>query len=264
MLNKLNKFISLISKIKNNNLQTLKIQNLKDFSYLKITMVYIFIGVFVIAIFANILKITADTKPIQNITIDKLLDKKYIPTYNSINKLIEKYDYKVFLSFFSLEELRPYSIIQFDKFAEKYETKWVNPNVFITELNESERDSLKLIITKYIYDNNDKLNYNNVNRYNLLQKVHNWNTAYDNISNIMFNYEISLTNILDQLYGISTTKVVLEKYARLGEFKSDVLSENDKNEAFHVALNRIASLSQKEQLRVFSELYQNLHLISSN
>jgi hypothetical protein len=256
MLNKLNK---LISKIK-----IRKTYNLQEFSYLKITMIYIFISVFFIIIFSNITKIIADTKPIQTVIIDKSLNKKYIPTYNSINKLIEKYDYKVFVSFFSLEELRPYSIIQFDKFSENYNTKWADPNIFITELTQSDRDSLKLIITKYIYDNNDNFNYNYVNNYNLLQKVQNWNIAYDNISNIMFNYEISLTNILDQIYGISTTKVVLEKYARLGEFKSDVLSENDKNEAFHAALNRIASLSQKEQLRVFSELYQNLHLISTN
>ena len=160
--------------------------------------------------------------------------------------------------------MRPYSIIQFEKFSDNYESKWVNPNLFLTELTQNEKDSLKLLITKFIYDNNDKLNFNNVNRYNLLQKVNNWNTAYDNISNIMFNYEISLNSILDQLYGISSTKVVMEKYARLGEFKADILSEKDKNEVFHVALNRIASMSQKEQLRVFSELYQNLHLISSN
>ena len=53
-----------------------EISFVKDFSFIQITMAYIFLGVFIIFIFANISKITADPNNYSN--NDKIIKTKNI------------------------------------------------------------------------------------------------------------------------------------------------------------------------------------------
>lgn len=226
-------------------------------------LLYTIGSAFVLFIILNINRINAIENKSEQKSEPKL-EQKYLNNFEIINKLNSKYPNSLIISFYSIKELRPFSILKFEKFYSKYEKKWEEPEKFVLNLSKEEKDSLQISMIKYIEDNKLILNKNNINRFEILNKIKYWNIAYNSLEKFMFNYDLDLADFLDLLHKNSYLTKELDEFARLGEFDSKMLSESDHNEAYHTVLNKISNSNPKEQLKLYSELYDDYYQINAN
>lgn len=232
---------------------------------------YTISSAFVLFIILNINNINAIEKKIEKnneITNDYLkdnkLDSKYQKSWEMISVVNKKYPNSIFIAFYSIEELRPFSILKFEKYYSKYEKKWEKPEVLALNLTTEEKDSLMLSIIKYVEDNKLILNNNNINRFEILNKIKHWNIAFTTLEQFMFNYDLNLADFLNLLHKNTYLTKELDEFARLGEFDSKMMSEIDHNEAYHTVLNKISNSNFKEQLKIYSEIYEDYYSVNSN
>lgn len=70
-----------------------------------------------------------------------------------INKLESQYGEETLkLSFYSINELRPYSILQYENTVNKYSNTWVTPIEYLSLLEPEDRESINTRIFSYIND----------------------------------------------------------------------------------------------------------------
>src|SRR3989339_1145939 len=86
----------------------------------------------------------------------KTADEKDSAEKKQLNELYKKYDKSLFKAIFSLEELRPYAIIQIDKLSDTYKNEWTSPEVMFEMLNKKERDYILNQIAVYLHECKDQ------------------------------------------------------------------------------------------------------------
>lgn len=224
---------------------------------------YTICSAFVLFIILNINHINAVENKIEN-TKENKLEAKYQNSLGIISSLNKKYQKSLFISFYSIKELRPFSILKFEKYYSKYEKKWEEPEKLALNLTNEEKDSLTISMIKYIEDNKVILNTNYINRFEILKKIKHWNIAYNTLEQFMYNYDLDLQEFLNLLHKNSYLTKELDEFARLGEFDSKMMSEIDQNEAYHTVLNKISNSNSNEQLKLYSEIYEDYYLIYTN
>ncbi|ROL61052.1 hypothetical protein D9V86_07710, partial [Bacteroidetes/Chlorobi group bacterium ChocPot_Mid] len=86
-----------------------------------------------------------------------------------INAIVKAYGDKAFKAFYSLEELRPFSIVQIDQICDMYSNNWLSPQIIVSKLSNSDKQTLAKNVAEYIesFNDQDKEKY-------IISRIVNW------------------------------------------------------------------------------------------
>jgi hypothetical protein len=163
------------------------------------------------------------------------------------------YDQALYKSFYSLEELRPYSIIQLDKIADLYQNEWITPDNIVQKLDDNDKKFMIDRIAELI-DSQESPEY----RKTLLELIKHWCMDYSLLSFLCEKFEVQENDIFKALYQISTVKEVMQQYVEKKSPIEDNFSVEGRSKAYYSAINYISTLDFNSELTYFSELYKNL------
>jgi len=172
---------------------------------------------------------------------------------SSLSQMKEKYDSAFYICLYAIEELRPFSIIQFDKTTEMYKDNWVAPQNYLSVLSNEERVQLEQKILHYI---KEKPQYD---QKRILEKIDKYCNMQQHFDYLEYTYQIDDELLLEASLNIESTRNIFDKYNRLGnKLEIKQLKENEKDEAMVNTVNHILNLNKKYQLIYFSQLYAHI------
>lgn len=169
-----------------------------------------------------------------------------------LTRIIEKNGESVYHAFFSLKELRPFSIIQFDRTADMYDNVFVTPKKFVSVLTPAELAELKSKIANYIMD------FDVNKRAVILYKLGNWTSVDNQFTFIRTTHSISEIRLLESMAKVAETRNIFDSISKQGEFIIAKINQAERSEAYNNALNNVVSLTNNEQLNYYSKLYKEL------
>lgn len=175
-----------------------------------------------------------------------------------MSSLLAKHNDDFYLSLFSISELRPFSILQFQKNTDLYNGKWINPSVYLANLDAKERELLKTKISEYLHSKGDDFSKK------IIDKIDLWCSNHSNFDLIISHYGVSKENLVKILKRLDGFEHLSEVQSKTGPDSETINSHLQNDELFFLAENSIASKSKKEQFIIFSEIYKELSLIASN
>jgi hypothetical protein len=163
------------------------------------------------------------------------------------------YDQALYKSFYSIEELRPYSIIQLDKIADLYQNDWITPDNIVPKLDESDKIFMIDKISELI-ESRVSTQY----RKNILEMIKHWCMNYSQLSFISDKLGIHDHDVFNALFNIDATREIMRQYVEKKSPVEDNFSVEGKSKAYYSAINYISTLDFNEELSYFSEVYKYL------
>jgi hypothetical protein len=193
------------------------------------------------------------------ISTDKAKSSASSEVKRSLLEYENTYDQALYKSFYSIEELRPYSIIQLDKIADLYQNEWITPDNIVQRLDDSDKKFMIDKITELIesQETTDRGK-------NMLEKIKHWCMDYSLLSFINDKLGIEDKDIFNALYRIDATKEVMGQFVEKKSPVEDNFSDEGKCKAYYSAINYISTLDFNAELSYFSEVYKNLAQTSKN
>lgn len=175
-------------------------------------------------------------------------------THNFINKLEMQYGKEtIHLSFFSIDELRPYSILQNESTVSKYSNNWVTPMEYLALLSDTEKQELDSNIYNYIQD------FDSVRKVKIYSKISNYLYTYTIFENLFISNDDNFKlKIFKTLRNMDVTRIAFEHISALGEFTVSDLNSNILNQAKVKAYNKIADLDDQSRQLYYSEFFKNI------
>lgn len=172
-----------------------------------------------------------------------------------INLLKEKYDSRLFKAFYSIEELRPFSIVQVDNILELYNKNegWLSPDFLISKLNKKDSDLLLSRVIEYIDSFSPESR-----KTQILNKLDNWCKADGQFEFINKVMEITDTTLKDIILNINEKKGYDTQYFNIKSLPVNELSEEQKKFAYYQTINLLASMKMTQQFQYYSEVYSSL------
>lgn len=181
---------------------------------------------------------------------DKIGNYEIIRT---LNELEDEFGMKFYQSLFSVEEIRPYSILQSQKTIDLYSDEWLSSSEYIEVLAQDDLDNLKEKIIAYLNS------LSSSSTIQILKKVENW-CIIDMQFTVFNKYGLNQDMIIGALFQSEFTNEVFDDYINSGPFSINTITENQKHEIINDAKNLIASQPTKDQLYFHSSLYKNFAL----
>jgi len=166
--------------------------------------------------------------------------------------LEDNYSDLVYKAFFSIDELRPYSIIQIDKISKIYDNKWISPDKINQMLDDNDRKIMVEQIAAYIDNFNDA-----VRESALLNRIKYWC-----IASLQFDLLLKQMGIthetLARAFIASTAEYVNPNTGELSKMESNNLTPESIEKNYFETLNHISSLALVDQFRFYSNFYNKL------
>ncbi|TAL66817.1 MAG: hypothetical protein EPN82_16990 [Bacteroidetes bacterium] len=188
---------------------------------------------------------------------EKSTEDKDNPVKKELNELYKKYDKSLFKAIFSLEELRPFAIIQVDKLSDTYKNEWTSPDAMYDMLNKKDREHLLNQIAIYLHDSKDQ------NRsLRIIDKLKYWCIADAQFSIITDKFGFYNEDVFRALMEIASTKQFFIREIDGQPLDIKTLTKPQTEKIYSDAMNYISSLSMKDQLKCYSEVYLQLSNIS--
>lgn len=176
-----------------------------------------------------------------------------------LHKIVDKYGESAYRSFYSLEELRPFSIIQLDKTLELYTKDWISPGKYVSILDNSDKKLLRDKITGFLKEKDIE------QRTEILNKIKYWCTAEKQFAVIRESMCIYDDAILKAVDNIELTSNLFDDGSFLkNEGDMSGLTSIDKDKIFSKTYNRLAGLEFRSQLYYYSRLFDELNNLASN
>lgn len=184
-------------------------------------------------------------------------EKTEVKSKSEIHKQVEileaKYGNKLYKAFFSIEELRPFSIVQIDKILESYDNTWISPSVIVLKLDVKEKALLVRRVTEYIESNEDE-----GKRKQIILKLLNWCKADSQFE--FMNDELGI--IKDDIMKVIESSYVDKQAISSNTIQNIALAnETDKEKkdfAYYQTLNLISTFTTKEQMKYYGNIYIQL------
>jgi hypothetical protein len=191
---------------------------------------------------------------------DNVLDSKKTDIRMQICSIIDVYHDKVYEAMFSIKELRSYAIMQNDQLIESYNNKWNSPKHYLSLLNSKDKQNLLKTVVGLIAESNDKQF-----KKEIIRRLRNWCVAEMQFSFLIDRMGFDLSTIILSVHNIPGSHHIVERFyekiAKAGD--GTKLSPAQEQEAYFDALNLVASISFDQQMRYFSEMYNQLASLSS-
>ncbi len=174
-----------------------------------------------------------------------------------INKLEIEYGQEVLhLSFFSIDELRPYSILQNESTVSIYTNSWVLPKVYLKSLSLDERKSLNSRIFSYVED------FDTTRQEHIFSKINNYLYTYTVFEKLLVDSDDNKKlKIFQTLRQMDITRSAFDHISTMGEFNPEDLKSNELNQAKVKAYNKIADLDEQSRLLYYSEFFKSVSKI---
>ncbi len=180
------------------------------------------------------------------------------PDGNNIDSMITRFGQSAYKSFYSIEELRPISIIHLDKTSEMYANKWISPDEIIPLLNNEEKKSLKSRIGDIIETMEPE------RRKNMTLQINNWCMADIQFSVLLNTMGFAPSELLKAVYENDRTRYIFHEFGKQGNTEINLMEPNDKDKALNKAKNAISYMTKKEQMDYYSDIFSKLALIVKN
>lgn len=171
-----------------------------------------------------------------------------------INRLESQYGEETLkLSFYSINELRPYSILQYENTVNKYSNNWVTPVEYLSLLEPEDRESINTRIFSYIND------FDMVKQSKMYNKIASYLYTFNVIEKLLVGSDNKFKlKIFKTLRQLDATKVSFEQFSSKGEFEESDLNSNALNQAKVKAYNNISDLDEQSRLLYYSEFFKNI------
>jgi hypothetical protein len=169
-----------------------------------------------------------------------------------INAIVKAYGDKAFKAFYSLEELRPFSIVQIDQICDMYSNNWLSPQIIVSKLSNSDKQTLAKNVAEYIesFNDQDKEKY-------IISRIVNWCKADMQFTFINNNLGIYQENIVQALNNVNKTNQFFLVY----DVKADGSSQ-DKTQidefTYYQTLNLISTMKASDQLKFYGDIFYQL------
>ncbi len=184
-------------------------------------------------------------------------DDKESNTKKELNGLYEQYDDGLLKAFLSLNELRPFSIIQFDKFSDKYDNEWTSPTKMAERLNRKDRELLISRVAGYVDRLKDKQKASDI-----LNKLKYWCIADEQFYLLKDKIGLSDDIVFKALSQVAGTSHIFtqEKDNKLKDVSN--MNSNQIEHLYIETINYISGLSLNEQLKCYGEVYNQLSVLT--
>jgi hypothetical protein len=159
----------------------------------------------------------------------------------------------VYKAFYSLEELRPFSIIQIDKISEIYQNDWISPADIVGKLTAEDKLFLMDRIVDMIENTPSEFS-----REKLMQKINDWCNSYYQIKYLNNRMEFSMEELVSACSGIDEIKDFVESLKEKRSFDKNWLNKINKDKAFFAVVNYVSNMNKKSQCQFYSKLYGQL------
>ncbi len=171
---------------------------------------------------------------------------------SKLSVIVAENESDIFVAFYSVSELRPFSIIQFDKTLETYSQEWVAPESYANLLNDNDKHELQLRITEYL----ESMPAERQN--DIIDKIDYWCVNQRQFRLLIDHFEIEESDIINALNNLKLTSHVVGDIMVQSTRDISSMSEMQRNEAINLALNIISSKRLHEQLKYYSKLFDKL------
>lgn len=171
-----------------------------------------------------------------------------------ISKLELEYGKEVLqLSYFSIDELRPYSILQNEATVSIYSNKWVTPKEFLNSLSADEKNNLNERIYNYVED------FDTTHLSQLYSKISNYLYTYTVFEKLLIDSDIAKKlKIFRTLRQMDITRTAFDHISTMGDFNINDLKSNELNQAKVKSYNKIADLDEQSRLSYYSEFFKSI------
>ena len=184
-----------------------------------------------------------------------------IESYSSKDSILEDTFRKIFeiypenenyKSFFAINELRPFSILQFEETVDLYDNNWVSAEILVSKLSQSQKNSLTNKVKDYINS------FEKARKVKILTKLIYFNNVKSKLNEISKVFDIEDKNIILSFYEIEATKLVFDNLTFGGEFDVIDLTESQIDELKNGAMNIVSEMTPKYQLLYYSDFYKSI------
>jgi len=170
-------------------------------------------------------------------------------TLDELNKLERQFGENIYVSFYSLDELRSFAIIQLDKTSDNYNNCWLSPELTAKYLSAKEKGILKKAIADFIASSdNSKENLN---------KIKYWLAADGQFSAMAKGYGLSLDEIVKLLMSNPKTQYLLNEINPSGNIPISDLSEIEKNKLYHRSINVLCEMEVVNQFHYYASIFSS-------
>ena len=178
---------------------------------------------------------------------------------SSVNTIVEKYGDRAYRAFYSIEELRPYCIIQIDKIIEMFDDDWLSPSTIVPMLDKNDKELLKIKVLEYIksLDNDNKKNV-------IVLKIISWCKADMQFSFLKEELGIYPENLMQALHNVNIKKQLIAKYYDYKSANTKEMSDEQKDYVYFKTLNILSIMNFKDQMLYYGDVYNQLALLCAN
>lgn len=164
----------------------------------------------------------------------------------------ENYDDLLYKCLYSIDELRPFSIIQNDKISSMYSNKWLSPDIISSNLTYSDKENLIEKISAFLSDYEDKGKIEFI-----LNKIQNWCISYIQFDVLINHFGIQQEQLIHSIVSINTSSLNpntgLDNITDFNKFDSTEFEKSEYN-----ALNYISNMKRHDLLEYFSKVFGKL------
>jgi len=169
-----------------------------------------------------------------------------------LNNLENEFGNSLVSSFYSISELRSFSLIQLDKTMVDYEHRWTTPEDISQNLSKKEKQILKSSVADFLFDKEPVL------RFQLISKIKSWCMADKIIQFLFTSYGVTLEEFLKTSEKNFYTQTYVVSGTKSEESAITNMSSLEKNKMYHLVLNEISSLGKGKQFDYFSMMFKSL------
>ena len=177
---------------------------------------------------------------------------------SEINDLSENYDDLFFKAVYSIDELKPYSIIQVEKTCKIYNNRWISPDTLLRMLQEDDKTFLLSRIIEFVQNQPEK-----AYRKKLISQIKYWCMSWQQFDSLKDIFGFNDDFILSAMQKVASTRRLIMVYYDQQSFSEGKMIPAEREMAFYTTLNFISTLTFDDQLKYYSEIYNQLSVMAA-
>ena len=174
--------------------------------------------------------------------------------HQNINELILTYNDSVYEAIFSIDDFKPFAVLNIDRIADEYDNQWFAPDSIILTLNQEEKNQLISSIATFIASKEKPRKFTT--------KIRNWCIADMQFKFISSSLGFNKSSIITAVQNITSTRSIIDQYRNQAAADSTATTTLTNNQIYFYTLNSLAAISFKSQLRYFAQVYNQLSIIT--
>lgn len=183
---------------------------------------------------------------------DQTVDRKNSDIKDKVMLLVEQYGDRAFKAFYSLDELRPYCIVQIDKICDMYGNNWLSPVKIMENLKAEDKKFLAKSVAEYIesFPDENKKNY-------IISRIISWCKGDLQFTFLNEGMGIYNDNIYRALNDVNRNNQFHSPYDYKSA-ESEIISNDQNDFIYYQTLNLVSGMAFSDQLKFYGDIYYQL------